>query len=48
MILLNQVVQIFQGPYFGPLAVPMFVEDFARRPMGRLVPGFQFGFFANW
>jgi len=38
MILLNQVVQIFRGPYFGPLAVPMFVEDFPRRPMGRLVP----------
>jgi hypothetical protein len=37
MILLNQVVQIFRGPYFGPLAVPMFVEDFPRRPMGRLV-----------
>jgi len=38
MILLNQVVQIFRGPYFGPLAVPMFVEDFPAPRDGRLVP----------
>ena len=36
--LVKHIRQIFRGPYFGPLAVPMFVEDFPRRPMGRLVP----------
>ena len=35
--LVKHIRQIFRGPYFGPLAVPMFVEDFPRRPMGRLV-----------
>ena len=36
--LVKHIRQIFRGPYFGPLAVPMFVEDFPRRAMGRLVP----------
>jgi hypothetical protein len=36
MVLFDQIVQIFRGPYLGPLAVPMLAEDFPRRPM-RLV-----------
>ena len=36
MVLFDQIVQIFRGPYFGPLAAPMLAE-FPRRPMRSLV-----------
>ena len=37
MVLLDEIVQIFRGPYFGPLAAPMLAEDFPRRPTRSLV-----------
>ena len=37
MILLDQIVEVLRRSDFGPLAAPMFAEDFPRRPMGRLV-----------
>ncbi|VFU16664.1 protein of unknown function (plasmid) [Methylocella tundrae] len=33
MIPLDQVVQVFRGPYFGPLAALMFAEKLPHRPM---------------
>src|SRR5450631_636235 len=33
MVLFDQIVQIFRGSNFGPLAAPMFAEDFSGRPM---------------
>jgi hypothetical protein len=37
VILLNQIVQVFRGSNFGPLAVLMLLEEFPRRPMRGLI-----------
>jgi hypothetical protein len=35
--MVDEIVQIFRGPHFGPLAAPVLAEDFPRRPMRSLV-----------
>jgi hypothetical protein len=37
VILLDQIVEVLRRSYFGPLAAPIFAEDFPRSPMGCLV-----------
>ena len=33
VILLNEIIQVFRGSYFGPLVALTFYEAFPRRPM---------------